>query len=117
MAKKILIVDDDPDVILFLSTMLRDNGYDTLDARNGREGLERAQAEVPDLILLDLLMPEETGTAFYRKLHRQKEFENIPVIFVSGLSGKPASVSKSIPVIDKPIEEKYILKEIQKILD
>jgi CheY-like chemotaxis protein len=70
----------------------------------------------PDLILLDLQMPEETGTGLYRKLHNKKEYKDIPVIVISGLAGSYVAVSKSVPVIDKPPKEENVLEEVRKAL-
>ena len=88
MPKNILIVDDDPDVVLFLSTVLKDHGYITVDASNGREGLERAKSDHPDLILLDLMMPQKSGIALLSDLRKDDALKEIPVIMVTGVSGE-----------------------------
>ena len=68
MNKKILIVDDEDDVIIFLQTLLTKNGYDTITAKNGEEAFKLVKVDKPDLITLDLQMPKDTGTDFYRKI-------------------------------------------------
>ena len=78
MPKKILIVDDDPDVVLFLSTMLKDHGVGTIDAHDGQEGLEKAKAELPDLILLDLMMPKKSGISLLSESKGGKQSEKNP---------------------------------------
>ena len=88
MAKKILIVDDDQDVILFLSTVLQDRGYRVIHALNGRRGLDLASAEAPDLILLDLMMPQKSGISLLGDLKRDAHLKKIPVIMVTGVSGE-----------------------------
>ena len=88
MPKKILIIDDDPDVILFLETILTDNGYETYQANNGQEGLEVLKETRPDLILLDLMMPIKSGLSFFRDIKRINEFKDIPVIMVTGVAGE-----------------------------
>jgi len=88
MPKKILIIDDDPDVILFLETILTDNGYETYQANNGQEGLEVLKETRPDLILLDLMMPVKSGLGFFRDIKRTDEFKDIPVIMVTGVAGE-----------------------------
>ena len=88
MAKKILIVDDDQDVILFLSTVLQDRGYQVIHALNGRRGLDLASAEAPDLILLDLMMPQKSGISLLADLKRDDHLKKIPVIMVTGVSGE-----------------------------
>ena len=86
MAKKIMIVDDDPNIVTYLTDFFGDNGYDTCSASDGPEALEVVKEEKPDLITLDLQMPEEWGPRFYRKLTKEKELKNIPVIVISGLT-------------------------------
>ena len=117
MAKKqILVVDDELDVVEFLTQLLEDNGYEVTVAYDGLQGMEMVLKEQPDLILLDLQMPEETGTGFYRKLHNKKEFKDIPVIVISGLAGSNLAVGKSVPVLDKPPTEEQVLREVAKAL-
>lgn len=113
MSKNILVVDDEKDVRDFLGDLLKDQGYSVRIAADGVEALELMKQEKPDLILLDLMMPRETGTDLYRKIHRKKEFEEVPVIVISGLPGRYVAVSKSVPVFDKPIDEEGLLEEIR----
>ncbi|MBW1720481.1 MAG: response regulator [Deltaproteobacteria bacterium] len=88
MNKRILIIDDDPDVILFLSTLLEDNGYRTLSAQNGREGLKLIESERPDLVLLDLMMPQKSGLSLLSEMKGRDELKEIPVIMVTGVAGE-----------------------------
>ena len=85
MAKKVLIVDDDPDMVMFLTTLLEDNGYDTLTAGDGEEALASIQASKPDLISLDLLMPAKTGIKLFREIRKNDDTKEIPVVMVTGL--------------------------------
>ena len=114
--KKILVIDDERDIVEFLTQLLEDNGYEVAAAYDGVQGLEMVVKDRPDLILLDLQMPEETGTGLYRKLHNKKEYKDIPVIVISGLAGNYLAVGKSVPVIDKPPGEEEVLREIAKAL-
>jgi CheY-like chemotaxis protein len=117
MAKKhILVVDDEKDIVEFLTQLLEDNGYEVTAAYDGVQGMEMVLQKRPDLILLDLQMPEETGTGLYRKLHNKKEYKDIPVIVISGLAGSYLAVGKSVPVIDKPPGEEQVLQEVAKAL-
>jgi CheY-like chemotaxis protein len=88
MPKRILIVDDEPDAISYISSgsVLEDNGYEYLSAENGEQGLELAQKEKPDMILLDLIMPEKSGMLMFQELKKDPELGKIPVIVVSGAS-------------------------------
>jgi CheY-like chemotaxis protein len=108
-----LVVDDEPDVREFLSSYLEDVGYCVRTAEDGNRALAMIKDEPPSLILLDLLMPEETGTGLYRKLHDRKEYKNIPVIVISAAAGRDVAVSKSVPVFDKPIDKESLLSVIQ----
>ncbi|MCP4600464.1 MAG: response regulator [Proteobacteria bacterium] len=114
--KNILVVDDERDVVEFLRDLLEDNGYSVEVAYDGVGAMEQVLRQRPDLILLDLQMPEETGTGFYRKLHNKRELKDIPIIIVSGLAGRNLAVTKSVTVIDKPPEEIEILEEVRKAL-
>jgi len=114
MKKNVLVVDDELDVREFLSDLLTDEGYSVRQAEDGVNAMEMIAQEKPDLILLDLMMPKETGTDLYRKIHRRKDSEDIPVIVISGLPGRYLAVSKSVPVFDKPIDEKKLLDEVKK---
>jgi CheY-like chemotaxis protein len=117
MAKQdILVVDDERDIVEFLTQLLEDNGYGVRSAHDGLEAMERVEERKPDLILLDLQMPEETGTGMYRKLQHKKEYKNIPVIVISGLAGSYLAVSKSVPVMDKPLKEGDVLEQVRKAL-
>ena len=117
MAKKqILVVDDEKDIVEFLTQLLEDNGYEVTAAYDGMQAMEMVVKSRPDLILLDLQMPEETGTGLYRKLHDKKDYKDIPVIVISGLAGSYLAVGKSVPVLDKPPEEEQVLREVAKAL-
>jgi CheY-like chemotaxis protein len=113
MMKNILVVDDEPDVREFLSSYLEDSGYNVRTAEDGTQALKLIEGDIPDLILLDLMMPEETGTGLYRKLHDKKAYKEIPVIVISGAAGRDVAVSRSVPVFDKPIDKEALLSKIQ----
>ena len=114
--KNILVVDDERDVVEFMRDLLEDNGYGVTVAYDGVEAMEKLKSENPDLILLDLQMPEETGTDLYRKLRHRSDLKDIPIIIVSGLAGRNIAVTKSVKVIDKPPEEEEILAEVRRAL-
>jgi twitching motility two-component system response regulator PilH len=129
MAKKVLVVDDDPDVRLFSVTVLEENGYTPLEAANGEEGLKMIKQEKPELILLDVLMPRQSGIRLYRELKTDKFFKNIPIIIVSGIAKKTFLRSqkaltefggKEVPepkvYLEKPVEPEVLAEEIKKIL-
>jgi CheY-like chemotaxis protein len=86
MSKKILIVDDEPDIITFLSALLEENGYASVSAKDGTEGLELLRGEKPDLVLLDLMMPKKSGITMFQELRKDPDLSDIPVIVVTGVS-------------------------------
>ena len=124
MGKKILIIDDDPDIVTFVKTLLEDNGYATVTAGNGKEGLEAVNREKPDLICLDITMPEKSGVRFYRDVKENDALKGIPVVMVTGVSEdfeKFISTRKQVPppegYLDKPVSEETLLKNVRKILE
>ena len=86
MKKKVLIVDDEPEQIEFASMVMQENGYTPISASNGAEGMRMVHTEKPDLILLDILMPEKGGVGMYRELKQNEETKNIPVVIVTGVA-------------------------------
>lgn len=85
--KTILIVDDEPDVLSYLEMILQDNGYQTLTAKNGNEAMEILRKEKPDLVTLDISMPEASGTRFYKELKMDPELSSTPVFIVTAVTG------------------------------
>jgi CheY-like chemotaxis protein len=85
--KTILIVDDEPDIVSYLEMILQDNGFATLVARDGNEALEMVRREKPDLVTLDISMPEASGTRFYKEARTDPELKSIPIFIVTGVTG------------------------------
>ena len=108
MPKKILIIDDDPIVVKYLEAVFSDNGYETSTASSTMEGLDVVKKEKPDLITLDLQMPGEWGPRFYRKLRKDKELREIPVIVVSGIDGDHA-IKDAIAFVKKPFDPEKLV--------
>jgi CheY-like chemotaxis protein len=86
MSKKILIVDDEADQRIFLATVLEENGYSSIGAKDGVEGLELLRKEKPDLVLLDLMMPKKSGISMFQELRSDPDLSHIPVVIVTGVS-------------------------------
>lgn len=116
MSKKILVVDDEPHLVKYMTSFLQDNGYETCSATNGEEAYEVMEKESPDLITLDLQMPNETGTRFYRNMTKNPDYKKIPVIVVSGLPGRHLAVSKPFAVFEKPIDRDALLVSIKEAI-
>jgi CheY-like chemotaxis protein len=127
--KKILIVDDEPDVVSYLEMLLRDEGYETLSASDGQEAIEIVRREKPDLVTLDISMPEASGTRFYKEIKRDAELASIPVVIVTAVTGYGGdkyaykefiSHSRLVPppegYFPKPIDRDAFLESIRKLL-
>lgn len=82
--KTVLVVDDEPDVVRFLTMALEDNGFTVITAQDGLEGLEKARKFKPDLISMDLVMPKHSGARMYRELQKDVILKKIPVLIVTG---------------------------------
>lgn len=87
MAKKILIVDDEPDFITMVRMRLEANGYEVIDAPDGEAGFKKAKQEKPDLILLDIMMPKKDGYTVLRELKAEDATKSIPVIVLTAKTG------------------------------
>ena len=87
MKKKILIVDDERDIVSYLEMVLQDQGFDTLTAGDGNEALEAVKREKPDLVTLDISMPKASGTRFYKEMRTDPELSGIPVLIVTAVTG------------------------------
>jgi len=83
-SKKVLIVDDEPDVRTYLKSALEDYGFNVKTASDGFDALEQLENFIPDIISLDLVMPRHSGIKFYRDLKKRKEWSKIPVLIVTG---------------------------------
>ena len=130
MSKRILAVDDDPDIIIFVQTVLEENGYIPLIARNGETGLSIARDENPDLIILDVLMPKQSGIRMYRELKGDEALRGIPVIILSGIARRTFLRSQEAltefgdqPVpepelyMEKPVEPAELAEAIKDLID
>jgi len=121
--KKVIIIDDEPDIVTFLTVLLEDNGYATISAKNGQEGLEKIQAEHPALVLLDITMPEKSGVRCYRELRENPDLKMIPIIIGTGVAKDFKtfiSTRRQVPPPDgfiaKPIDQQELLDTVSKFL-
>ncbi|MFH2036161.1 MAG: response regulator [Candidatus Zixiibacteriota bacterium] len=122
-AKKILIVDDEPDLVKWLSFFFKENGYDTISANDGSEGIKKAENEHPDLITLDITMPSESGVKMYRKLKESEKMAKIPVIMLTGVSAEFEnfiSSRKQVPpptaYFEKPVNKEELLSKVKELI-
>jgi DNA-binding response OmpR family regulator len=124
--KKILIVDDEEDILAYLTTLFKDNGYETMIAHDGKEALAMMKKEKPDLVTLDIIMPKESGVRFYRDVKEDDELKNIPIIIITALTGwgydpdgfhKFIKSRKQVPppegFLSKPVDREELLKIVK----
>ena len=129
MGKKVLVVDDDPDIRMLNKSIVEENGYTSIEAENGEEGLKMAKNENPDLIILDVLMPKQSGVRLYRELVTDKSLKDIPIILLSGIAKSTflrsqkaltqfggAKVPEPEVYLEKPIEPEELANRIKEAL-
>jgi CheY-like chemotaxis protein len=119
----ILIIDDEPDTVTYFSSVLEDNGYATISAKDGAEAIERVKQMRPDLITLDITMPETSGVRCYRDLRETEAWKTIPVIIITGISDDFRtfiSSRKHVPPPDgylaKPVDAAELLELVRRLL-
>jgi CheY-like chemotaxis protein len=118
---RILVVDDEPDIREFICTVLEDNGAEVFLARDGNEALEIARREKPDLMTLDISMPNKDGGEVFAEIRKDPEIMEIPVCIISGKPELRRLIyQRTVPppegYLDKPIDEKRLLLNVRKIL-
>jgi twitching motility two-component system response regulator PilH len=129
MGKKVLVVDDDPDVRLFSITVLEEHGYTPIEAGDGVEGLKMIKEEKPDLVILDIMMPRQSGIRLYRELKTDKALKDIHVIVLSGIAKKTflrsqkaltefggAEVPEPEVYLEKPVEADELAQIIKQTI-
>jgi CheY-like chemotaxis protein len=127
--KKILIVDDEPGVVSYLEMLLQDNGYETITAANGDQARQQVEQGRPDLITLDISMPESSGVRFFKELRDDAAGRTIPVIIVTAVTGyggdpygylkfmqKQDSIPKPDAFFPKPIEKDAFLAKVRELV-
>jgi len=120
MQKKILIVDDDKEICETIERVLAEEGYKVFKAYNGKEALEKVIEKMPDLIILDILMPKLNGYAVCRKLRQNDVTKNIPVLMVTGVSSNAGKMegynTGADDYITKPFNNEELLARIETLL-
>jgi CheY-like chemotaxis protein len=121
--KTVLVVDDDPDAVTFLTTVLGDNGFAAVSAKDGIEALGTIAEKLPDLIALDIAMPEKSGVAVYRALKEDDRLKAIPVIIITGISEdfkKFISSRRHVPppegYISKPVDPVEFIATVRNLV-
>ncbi len=127
MAAKILIVDDDPDIVDALYVLLEGEGYDVVSASDGEEGLARIKEENPDLIILDLLMPKLDGYGVCKTLQdpRWSKWKDVPILVLTSVREEASQRRYELETgmrmdvddyVEKPINPDVVMERVNKIL-
>jgi len=122
---KILVIDDDPDLVEALKIILETGSYRVISAFDGEEGLRRVKEENPDLIILDLLLPKEDGDVLCRELKADPRYANVPILVLTAVAEKmssklfPKHRMRSLPAddyVDKPVQPQDLLGRVDRLL-
>jgi DNA-binding response OmpR family regulator len=127
--RKILFVDDELDMRIFLSTVLKTEGYEPVAARNAIEGIQKARQVGPDLVIMDVMMPQAGGVTLFQEIKKDTQLRHIPVIMLSGVSEKAFShhlkmlnirLDDTLPppdaYMEKPLDPARLVATIEKLL-
>ncbi len=120
MSKKILVVDDEVDILMTVSFRLKKAGYEVITAENGNEAVEKAKQNIPDLILLDLRLPEKDGFEVFTELKSEPSLKDKPIIFLTASSG--SKIKEKIKgfnhngFMTKPFEAPVLIEKIKSLI-
>ena len=120
MAKKILIADDEPNIVTALEFLLARGGYEVLIARDGEEALKTLESARPDLVLLDIMMPVKSGYEICKRIRERPEWAHIKVVMLSA-KGRDAEVNKGMAMgadlyVTKPFSTRELMEQIKGLL-
>ena len=117
--KKILIADDEPDILEIVSYNLKKEGYQVFTAKDGNDALDKAKALQPDLLILDIMMPGKNGVEVCRILRTQPAFENTLIIFLTALNDEKSQIngleSGGDDYVSKPVSPKVLVSRVNAI--
>ena len=121
MSKKILVADDEPNIVVALDYLLQRNGFEVHVARDGEEALRQVETLVPDLILLDVMMPQKSGYEVCKAIRARPAWRNIRIVMLSA-KGRDAEVSQGMAAgadlyITKPFSTRELLAKIKNLLN
>ena len=119
---RILVIDDSTTNVVLLEAILTEKGYQIETAFNARDAFARIEKQIPDLILLDLLMPKVSGFDFLEQLRQNENTKNTPVIVISALSTDDEKIHRienldAVEFIRKPIDIQYLVELVDKVLE
>jgi DNA-binding response OmpR family regulator len=127
--KKILFVDDELDMRIFLSTVLKTEGYEAVAARNAFEGIKKAREILPDVVIMDVMMPQAGGVTLFQEIKKDERLKHVPVIMLTGVTEKAfhhhlkmlnLRLDDTLPAPDaymeKPLDTARLVETIEKLL-
>ncbi len=130
MKKHIMVVDDEREAREFVATLLEENGYVPIQASNGEEAMATLKENRPDLIVLDILMPKQSGIKMYRQLKMNPAYRSIPVVICSGIAKRTflrnqaarmdfngQTLPEPEAYVEKPVTPQYLAKVLKRTLD
>ena len=120
MAKKVLIADDEPNIVTSLEFLLNRGGYEVAIARNGEEALAMVETFRPDLILLDVMMPQRSGYEVCQRMRSREDWRHIKILMLSA-KGREAEVSKGLSLgadayVTKPFSNRELMASVRSLL-
>ncbi len=119
--KKILVVDDEPNIVKLVSFILSSNGYEVIEASLGAEGVKKAKAEKPDLIILDVMMPKMDGFEAAKKIKSSVATKDIPILMLSSkaqFEDKMKGIdSGAMDYVTKPFDKQELLEKVKECLE
>lgn len=117
--KKILIADDEPDILEIISYNLRTEGYETITAKDGDEALQKAKIVKPDLIILDVMMPNKNGMEVCKILRNQPDFQQTLIIFLTALNDEGSHIRGlefgADDYLTKPVSPKVLVSKVNSL--
>jgi DNA-binding response OmpR family regulator len=121
VSKKILIADDEPNIVAALEFLLQQSGYEVSVAHNGEQALALIEAQVPDLVLLDVMMPKKSGYEVCTRVRERADWRHIKIVMLSA-KGREAEVNKGLAVgadlyVTKPFSTRELMAKIKGLLE
>jgi DNA-binding response OmpR family regulator len=118
--KKILVVDDDPYILMSLEFLMKKNGYEVMVARNGTEALDLVEKQIPDLVLLDIMMPDVDGYEICKHIKKSAKLKHSKVVFMSAKS-KEVDIQKGYDLgaslyVTKPFSTRELVKKVNELI-
>ncbi len=125
-SRSVLIIDDEPAITTYLSTLLEDHGFVAYVANDPQEGIKRLGELRPDVILLDLLMPQKSGVQIFQKIARDENYKGIPIIILTGIKEHfvedfrefftTLKLEKPFAYLEKPVDPHQLVHVVEESL-